>query len=64
MNDVQNRVHAFGWFRLAAGKRLLFAGDEIVTLTPKAFDTLLALVENSGSVVSKEELMRRVWANA
>jgi len=32
-----------------------------VALTPKAIDTLTVLVEHSGSVVTKEELMSRVW---
>ncbi len=63
MNERENRVYAFGQFRLDAGKRLLFEGDQIVTLTPKAFDTLLALVENRGSVMSKEALMGLVWAD-
>src|SRR6185369_9880918 len=34
---------------------------EVVPLTPKVFDILLTLVENSGQVVSKEDLMKRVW---
>lgn len=63
MNEVQHRVYAFGGFRLDSANRLLFAGEQAITLTPKAFDTLLALVESGGSVVSKEELMRRVWAD-
>ncbi|HYY97706.1 MAG TPA: winged helix-turn-helix domain-containing protein [Pyrinomonadaceae bacterium] len=33
-------------------------------LTPKAFDTLLALVQQSGKTVEKDELMRRVWPDA
>ncbi|HXG64173.1 MAG TPA: alpha/beta fold hydrolase [Blastocatellia bacterium] len=61
MSEQGNRVYAFGQFRLDANKRLLFEGDALVTLTPKAFDTLLALVESRGSVLSKEELMRLVW---
>lgn len=56
------QAYVFGRFRIDVGKRLLFAGDELVVLTPKAFDTLLALVENPGKVLSKEELMRLVWA--
>jgi DNA-binding winged helix-turn-helix (wHTH) protein/pimeloyl-ACP methyl ester carboxylesterase len=63
MNDQTKQAYVFGRFRIDAGKRLLFAGDELVTLTPKAFDTLLALVENRGTVLSKEELMRMVWAD-
>src|SRR5262249_5611229 len=32
-----------------------------LALTPKAFDTLLTLIENSRHVVTKEDLMNRVW---
>jgi pimeloyl-ACP methyl ester carboxylesterase/DNA-binding winged helix-turn-helix (wHTH) protein len=62
MSGQTIQAYVFGRFRIDAIKRLLFEGDELVTLTPKAFDTLLALVENSGTVLSKEELMRMVWA--
>src|ERR1700744_4078862 len=61
MGDQEKPVYAFAKFRLDANKRLLFADDEVVMLTPKAFDTLLVLVENRGSVLSKEELMQMVW---
>jgi DNA-binding winged helix-turn-helix (wHTH) protein/pimeloyl-ACP methyl ester carboxylesterase len=59
----QTQAYVFGRFRVDAGKRLLFANGELVALTPKAFDTLLVLVENRGTVLSKEELMRLVWAD-
>jgi pimeloyl-ACP methyl ester carboxylesterase len=62
MSGQTKQSYVFGRFRIDAIKRLLFEGDELVTLTPKAFDTLLVLVENRGAVVSKEELMRLVWA--
>lgn len=62
MSDQTKQAYVFGRFRIDVSKRLLFEGDELVTLTPKAFDTLLALVENRGTVLSKEELMRLVWA--
>ncbi|HEY6403172.1 MAG TPA: alpha/beta fold hydrolase [Blastocatellia bacterium] len=62
MSGQTKQAYIFGRFRIDASKRLLFEGNELVTLTPKAFDTLLALVENRGTVLSKEELMRLVWA--
>jgi DNA-binding winged helix-turn-helix (wHTH) protein/pimeloyl-ACP methyl ester carboxylesterase len=62
MRGQTKQAYVFGRFRVDSGRRLLFAGDEIVALTPKAFDTLLVLVENRGTVLSKEELMRLVWA--
>jgi DNA-binding winged helix-turn-helix (wHTH) protein/pimeloyl-ACP methyl ester carboxylesterase len=58
------RFYAFGAFRLDAGERVLFDERGVVPLTPKAFDTLLALVENSGHVIGKEELMRKVWPDS
>jgi DNA-binding winged helix-turn-helix (wHTH) protein len=33
-------------------------------LTPKVFETLLILVENSGRIVEKEELMKRLWPDS
>ncbi|MGH9843766.1 MAG: winged helix-turn-helix domain-containing protein [Blastocatellia bacterium] len=63
MSNREKPVYSFGRFRLDANKGLLLAGDEVVTLTPKAFDTLLVLVENRKRVLGKEELMRLVWAD-
>jgi len=54
-------LYEFGPFRLDPGERMLTRGDLKLALTPKAFDTLLALVENNRHVVTKEELMNRVW---
>src|SRR5213078_559020 len=51
----------FGAYRVDEAERLLLRGDEVVPLTPKAFEMLLVLVENSGHVLTKEELMKRVW---
>src|SRR5262245_62119870 len=63
MSSQTTQTYFFGRFRVDAGKRLLFTGGELAALTPKAFDTLLALIENRGTVLSKEELMRLVWAD-
>jgi TolB-like protein/DNA-binding winged helix-turn-helix (wHTH) protein/Tfp pilus assembly protein PilF len=55
------RFYSFEKFRVDAGKRLLFCGERRIPMPPKVFDTLLVLVENSGRVVEKDELMRLVW---
>jgi DNA-binding winged helix-turn-helix (wHTH) protein len=55
------QVFEFGEFRLDAADKLLLRAGEIVPLTPKAFDVLLALVESGGRLLGKEELMRAVW---
>ena len=54
-------LYAFGPFRVDAAQRLLFRGAEVVPLTPKAFDLLLVLVESQGRVLTKDDLMARVW---
>jgi TolB-like protein/DNA-binding winged helix-turn-helix (wHTH) protein len=54
-------AYEFGEFRLATFQRVLFWKDELVPITPKAFDTLLALVRRHGEVVDRDELMQIVW---
>jgi DNA-binding winged helix-turn-helix (wHTH) protein/tetratricopeptide (TPR) repeat protein len=45
-------------------KQVLLRGNEPVAVTPKAFETLLALVRRSRDVVSKEELLKEVWPDS
>jgi TolB-like protein/Tfp pilus assembly protein PilF len=61
MSTDTNRVYEFGPFRLDAAERQLRCDGRIVPLTPKAFDTLLVLVEHAGRAVGKDELMEKVW---
>jgi serine/threonine-protein kinase len=62
MDDLQSPIFEFGEFRVDTAKRLLLKRDgEPVPLTPKVFDTLLYLVEHSGMVLDKEELMKSLW---
>jgi DNA-binding winged helix-turn-helix (wHTH) protein len=57
-------IYVFGDFVLEPlQQRLLRANRQPVPLTPKAFDTLLCLVERSGDLVTKNELLARVWPN-
>jgi DNA-binding winged helix-turn-helix (wHTH) protein len=64
MKSQTKRLYVFGHFRIDAVERILFGERGVISLTPKAFDTLLILVENSGHVLSKEELMERVWPDS
>jgi len=53
--------YEFGPFRLNPAQQLLAEGTKRVPLTPKAFRILLALVESQGQILSKEELLQKVW---
>lgn len=57
------KVYEFEEFRLDTATRLLFRNNDQVLITPKAVETLIALVESQGSVISKEDLMQRIWAS-
>lgn len=59
-----NVLYEFGSFHLAPPERLLLCEGQPVSLTPKAFDLLLALVDRSGHLVEKEELLRVVWPDS
>lgn len=55
------KVFEFHDFRLDAAKRLLFRAGQPVALVPKAFDTLLHLVQHRDRVVTKAELLKAIW---
>jgi adenylate cyclase len=51
----------FGHFSIFPHRRQLFAEGRPITLGGRAFDVLMALIEASGAVVGKDELLKRVW---
>src|SRR5947209_4066811 len=53
----------FGLFQLVPSQRLLLKAGEPLHIGSRALDILIALAERPGEVVSKDELMRRVWPN-
>ncbi len=61
MSDVQSHIYDFGDFRIDAGRRVLLRAGEQVPLTPKAFDTLILLIEHQGQVLDKQHIMSAIW---
>lgn len=57
-------VYEFGDFCIETDERLLKRSGEVIHLPPKVIDLLLVLVESGGRVLSKDELMQRVWADS
>jgi Tol biopolymer transport system component/DNA-binding winged helix-turn-helix (wHTH) protein len=56
-----NHLYRFGPFLLDTYERLLMRDGKVVPLSPKVFETLLVLVENSGRILGKDELMQTLW---
>jgi DNA-binding winged helix-turn-helix (wHTH) protein len=60
---IDEMVFRFGSFELFPVRRLLVREGRPVRLGSRALDLLVALVERAGHVVTKDELMLRVWSN-
>ena len=63
LNSADGYLYRFGQFALDSRKRTLSRADSLVSLTPKAFDVLLFLVQNPNRLVTKEELLQAVWGD-
>ena len=61
VTPTKKPVYQFGEFQLDTNRYVLLRKGRPVPLTPKLFDVLLVLVENSGDLVLKEEFLERVW---
>jgi len=64
MPHSQDTCYEFGTFRLDVNQRVLTRSGEPVSLTPKATDILVLLLNNAGQLVDKEELIREVWPDS
>lgn len=60
----KQQIYEFSGFRLDVAERLLLKDGQPVALPSKVFDTLVALAENSGRLVTKDELMSRLWPDS
>lgn len=57
------RVYQFGPFRLFPHRQLLMQGDRRVQLGARAFELLNLMVQRSGEVVGRDELVAAAWPN-
>ena len=63
-NHLEQGTYRFGEFELNSIERILLRDGSRVSLTPRALDLLLALVEGQGHLLTKETLLNTVWADA
>lgn len=54
-------LYGFGPFRVDPVKRRLLKEGQTISVPSKAFDMLLVLLENSGQVVERDDLMQKLW---
>ncbi|HEX6729550.1 MAG TPA: winged helix-turn-helix domain-containing protein [Pyrinomonadaceae bacterium] len=64
MSYAITHFYRFAEFAVDVDERLLMRGNARIPLTPKVFETLLILLERSGRLVTKSELMDRLWPDS
>ena len=64
MDEAAPQTYRFDRFFLDVVERRLIDVDSPVLLTPKAFDTLVFLVQHAGRLIPKEELIQAIWPDA
>jgi DNA-binding winged helix-turn-helix (wHTH) protein len=64
MNEPLKEIYEFESFRVDVRRRLLTRAGQGVPLTPKAFETLLALLRGGARLMTKDEIISEVWPDA
>lgn len=64
MSFNSNHLREFDKFRIDLKKKILWFENEPVQLPAKAVELLCVLVENPGEIVTKDEILDRVWQNS
>jgi DNA-binding winged helix-turn-helix (wHTH) protein len=64
MPQKKGHLYQFGPFRLDTIQHLLLREGRPVSLTPKTYDALVLLVENSGRMLQKDGLISSLWPNS
>jgi DNA-binding winged helix-turn-helix (wHTH) protein/tetratricopeptide (TPR) repeat protein len=57
-------LYEFGNFRCDPREHLLLCDGKPVSLSPKSFEILVALIQNNGRLLTKDELMQQVWPDS
>src|ERR1700752_1971552 len=63
MSGVRKQFYRFAQFTVEPEHKEVLKEDKTLSLAPKVFETLLVLVENSGQIVQKADLMHRLWSD-
>ena len=63
VSNSDSKAYLFEGYRLDVQRRMLYRGEREVVLPPKAIETLIALIELKGEIVSKRDLMKIIWAD-
>ena len=57
-------LYEFGKFRCDPREHLLLGDGKPVSLSPKAFEILVILIQHNGRLLTKDEIMQKVWPDS
>lgn len=57
----ENEIISAGNIRIDQTQKRVFREDQEISLTPREYEILLILCQNSGEVISKNQLMEKIW---
>jgi two-component system, OmpR family, alkaline phosphatase synthesis response regulator PhoP len=60
-SQADTQVHIIGGLRIDRGGRKVWVDEQLIDLTAIEFDLLFALAEHRGMVLSREQLLEKVW---
>jgi Tol biopolymer transport system component/DNA-binding winged helix-turn-helix (wHTH) protein len=63
VSDSVSTIYLFDEYRLDVSRRMLYCGEREVVLPLKAIETLIALIELRGEIVTKGDLMQIIWGD-
>lgn len=63
MSLKHQHLYEFEDFRFDIHEKTLWFGEERVSLAPRVLETLSVLIENSGRLMTKDELMDEIWGD-
>ena len=63
VKTIKSTLYVFKEFTLEAENLLLLRNSEVVPLAPKTVEVLLALIESNGKLITKQEILDKVWAD-
>jgi eukaryotic-like serine/threonine-protein kinase len=64
MSPETKVLYEFGKFRCDPREHLLLCEGKPLSLSPKSFEILVALIQSGGRLLTKDELMQQVWPDS
>lgn len=63
VSNTAKKVIKFNDLTIETANRVVHRGSKIIDLTKREYNLLMTLIENKNNVVSREELLKKIWGS-